>query len=164
MSQPTSITFKQNHRVIVYFSVKLVRSVSNTCHPEGCTKRMPEIKLERLRSCEKQTWTWSSVRPFTTSSTGTAAPAHPLLATAGIDNLEPRRRAFLMANMLLQRRRMFARNWYLSKPKLDPFKQQSRRLPFTLVWVLASSRLEWHPAAPYWSPGAFLLLLVLCWV
>lgn len=47
------------------------------------------------------TWICSSVSPFTTSSTGIEAAEHPLFATAVIDILRPRRRAFLTANMVL---------------------------------------------------------------
>lgn len=47
------------------------------------------------------TWIWSSVSPLTISSTGIAAPAHPLLGTARREILEARRSAFLTANMML---------------------------------------------------------------
>lgn len=102
-----------------------------------------------------QTWIWSSVSPFTTSSTGTEDPAHPLLATAGIDILEPRRRAFLMANMLLQHRRVFAGGWYLSKTPGWSVQGKEETLALYSLWLLADSRLYWHPAAPCWSQHAF---------
>lgn len=98
--------------------------------------------------------------PFTTSSTGTAAPAHPLLATAGIEILEARRRAFLTANIVAATQES-VHLWLIrakqkqTKPKLGPVRVKSRRLPFPLIWLLADLRLPWLPAALCWSLCAF---------
>lgn len=61
------------------------------------------------------TWIWSSVSPLMISSTGIAAPAHPLLGTAGKGILDARRSAFLTANMMLpsERRLKSQKKWLL---------------------------------------------------
>ena len=75
------------------------------------------------------TWIWSSVSPFTTSSTGMEAPAHPLLATAGMDNLEPRRRALLTANMVGETRGKHQRlsRWMSVRPRQSCSSAQSKK-------------------------------------